>query len=588
MKKVLSFFIVLVLVTTATMNAQQRKVLFEEFTSSTCYPYCPQYNQLINPWLADNANKVVVVKYQMNFPGAGDPYYTSEGNTRRSYYKVGGVPDAYVNGSQIGGSSVNAIYNNTVTAINNGYTQPAEAVISGYFRVSGTMIYVKTSVTPLITGDNYFIHCVVNEKTTTGNIGSNGEKIFYHVMMKMFPNGSGTTLSLTQGETINLSFSHNMSTTHVEEMSDLEVAVFVQNKSTKAVLNAEYLTESNTIPLPPTNFLATQQGGGLNIKLTWDQVSGADGYNIFRDGVKVNTTPITGTSFTDEVTKYNVTYNYKINATVGGIESFDAATTCLPQVPKPINVTATQVRGTKMKVTWELPEGVEVPVKYYVYRNNVFQNSGNPLDTTTYESTGSYNVEYCFDIASVINGITGAKSAKGCVTLINVPTPTNLKAEQVSSSSKDVRLTWNKSETNTVGYNIYRDGVKINTELVTDATYLDNVPEDQKEYLYLLYGVAENGGESANAASATVEVILGINEPAQEIFTLYPNPVSGKLFINSDETILNCNVFNLQGQLIYSSKSDVKEIDTDGWAQNVYIIQIQTHKGLSEKRFVKR
>jgi len=322
--------------------------------------------------------------------------------------------------------------------------------------------------------------------------------------------------------------------------------------------------------------------------LTWDQVSGADGYNIFRDGVKVNTTPITETSFTDEVSKYNVTYNYKINTIVGGIDGFEAATTCLPQVPKPINVIATQVRGMKMKVSWELPEGVEIPVKYYVYRNNVLQNSGNPMDATTYESDGYSYVEYCFEIASVINDITGAKSAKGCVTLIDVPTPTNLKAEQVSSSSKNVLLTWDTSTTNTEGYNVYRDNVRINTELVTVSTYLDDVPEYPKEYTYLVYGVAANGGESADAASASVEVVLGINEPAQEIFTLYPNPVSGKLFINSIETILDCNVFNLQGQLIFSSKSDVKEIDTEGWAQNVYIIQITTHKGLSEKRFVKR
>jgi len=670
MKKILLFFFGMLLLTTVIVNAQQRKVLFEQFTSSTCGP-CATMNNWLTPLLVNNAEKVIVVKYQMNWPAPGDPYYTAEGGTRRSYYAVNSVPYPFTNG----------VYTNTQSAIqnaiNNGYAQPAEANITGYFRVSGNMIYLKTSVTPLITGSNYVVHCVVNEKSTTGNKMNNGESIFHHVMMKMFPNGNGTTLSLTEGETIHFNFSHDMSTTKVEEMSDLEVAVFVQNKSTKAVLNAEYLTESSTLPLPPTNFTAVQQGESLNINLSWDVISGVSGYNIYRDGIKVNSTPITGTTYIDAVSEYGVTYKYSIHAISGGVEGFEGKTTCQTQLtlPQPINVTVKQIRGMKMNVTWEMPAGFTHPVKYNVYRNNILQNSGNPLSVTNFESIGTSYTEYCFEIAPLLNEITGAKSPQSCITLVYVPTPENVTAQQVAPTKKSVRLTWDPSTTNTAGYNVYRDNVKINTELVTEPNYLDLVSEFDKEYTYLVYGVAENGGESTNAGtakitlttempipknvkanqphnnqlsvtvswdkipmeigyniyrneakinndivteneyvdivpeesnycykisvasddvesekseSACVDVVLGINEPAQDIFTLYPNPVSGKLFINSDETILNCNVYNLQGQLIYSSKLDIREIDTDGWAQNVYIIQITTHKGLSEKRFVKR
>ena len=55
--------------------------------------------------------------------------------------------------------------------------------------------------------------------------------------MKMLPNAQGTTVSLQTGELKRLEFTQDLSSTHVEEMSDLEVAIWVQNYSTKEVLN---------------------------------------------------------------------------------------------------------------------------------------------------------------------------------------------------------------------------------------------------------------------------------------------------------------------------------------------------------------
>jgi len=668
MKKVLLFFIALVLLTTATVNAQQRKVLFEQFTSSTCGP-CATMNNWLTPLLVNNAEKVVVVKYQMYWPGAGDPYYTAEGGSRRTYYGVNSVPAPFTNGVSTGSQS--AIQN----AIYNGYAQPAEADIEGNFTVSGTNITITGSVTPLISGSGHRLFVIVNEKKTTGNKMTNGEKEFHHVMMKMFPNGNGTDVTLTSGTPIPFTYTHNMATTHVEEMNDLEVVVFVQNTSSRTILNAAYLD-----PPAPRNVAAVQSEiDSKTVNISWDPpVEGVlcDGYNIYRGDVKLNTSLLSDTSFQDEAPEFGKTYTYSVVVVSDKVEGYGASDKVLIDVtiPTPIDVTVKQVRGLKMLVTWNQPE-TQYPVKYNVYRNNLLQNSGTPLTVTTCENTGSSYIEYCFEIEPFYNEAKGAKSAKSCVTLVNVPTPANLKAQQVSPTKKNVLLTWNPSATNTVGYNVYRDNIKINAELVTDPNYLDIVAEFDKAYVYLVYGVADNGGESASAATALitlsdempipknvkatqpqnnqlsvtvtwdeismeigyniyrndvkvnnevvttneyidavpeesnycykitgvsddveseksepacVDVVLGVIEPGQDIFTLYPNPVSGKLFINSIETILDCSVYNLQGQLIYLSKSDVKEIDTDAWAQNVYIIQITTHKGLSEKRFVKR
>ena len=492
MRKQLFFLVALLCFAGMTMQAQQRKVLVEEFTASTCGP-CATLNAWLNPLLANNAEKVVVVKYQMNWPGSGDPYYTAEGGTRRTYYSVNSVPYPFVNG--VFANTSPAITN----AINNGYAQPAEATITGDFRVDGDMVYTKTTITPLVSGDNFVLHCIVNEKTTTKNKGGNGEQAFHHVMMKMFPNGNGTRTTITAGEPVVLSFSHNMSTTHVEEMDDLEVAVFVQNRATKAVLNAEYLTENNTMPLPPTDFTTTQEGEGLNIKLSWTPVRSVDGYNIYRDGAKLNTAPVTGTTYTDEVPKYGTTYDYAIAPIADGIEGFWGTTTGIANLPVPKNVQATQNENElTISVTWD------------------------------------------------------------AIALSNVD-----------------------------GYNIYRNSILLNNNLLQETEYLDKDVSVGDNYCYQIMAVANNVKSDVSEPVCVDVTPVGISEAGKDVFTLYPNPVSGTLRINTEESITDCQVFNMQGLLIYSTTSDVKEIATDDWASGIYIIRITTEKGSAEKRIIK-
>ena len=219
-----------------TNPQQQRKVLVEQFTSSACPP-CATMNAWLNTLLKNNAEKVVVVKYPMDFPGTGDPYYTAEGGLRKTYYNISGVPSPFING----------VFSNTEAAIRSaidaGYAQAPEADISGTFKVEGNNITVSGNVTPLVSGSGYKVYVVVNEKATSNNTGSNGETEFVHVMMKILPDGNGNAVTLTAGVAIPFNYTHNMSSTNVEEMNDLEVAVFVQHESTKAILNAAYLNK---------------------------------------------------------------------------------------------------------------------------------------------------------------------------------------------------------------------------------------------------------------------------------------------------------------------------------------------------------
>ena len=115
------------------------------------------------------------------------------------------------------------------------------------------------------------------EKTTTKNIKSNGETEFHHVMKKMLPDGNGTTLTaLTKNTAVNKSLSFafpgpytlaasgaspiNIATQHsVEDFYDLEVVAWVQDYSTKEIL------QSNHWDVAPNTGIAAPEAAAISV-----------------------------------------------------------------------------------------------------------------------------------------------------------------------------------------------------------------------------------------------------------------------------------------------------------------------------------
>lgn len=211
---------------------------FEEFTSSTCGP-CASFNSsVLNPFIAQHEDDITLIKYQMNWPGSGDPYYTQEGGVRRTYYGVNAVPDMYIDGKKVATSSagVNGGYNAT-------YGTMTYVEIASTHEIQGNNVIIDANIVPYANYPDVKVHIAIIEKVTTQNVASNGETEFHHVMMKMVPDASGTTANLVSGQALNLKFNMDMSATNVEEMDDLMVAIFIQDNATKGTYQSGYSTE---------------------------------------------------------------------------------------------------------------------------------------------------------------------------------------------------------------------------------------------------------------------------------------------------------------------------------------------------------
>ena len=82
----------------------------------------------------------------------------------------------------------------------------------------------------------------------------------------------------------------------------------------------------------------------------------------------------------------------------------------------------------------------------------------------------------------------------------------------------------------------------------------------------------------------------GIEEQNDITITLYPNPVSNKLTIETTEAIDHIEIFNMVGAMVYSQKncSDKVEIHTADLQAGTYFIRMTTQNVTEVRKFVKK
>lgn len=168
-------------------NERPRTVLLEGFTSSSCAP-CVSGNQNLKNVMEENQGRYALVKYQMNFPGAGDPYYTSEAGVRYSFNGVSGVPWLRLDGNN--GMHTGDLTN---TYLKNLQANPAYMDLDVEYHLEGKKIFAKATIDPFIdfSGDNLRLFIAIVESITHENKTTNGERDFIQVMKKFMPDTNG-------------------------------------------------------------------------------------------------------------------------------------------------------------------------------------------------------------------------------------------------------------------------------------------------------------------------------------------------------------------------------------------------------------
>ena len=230
------------------------------------------------------------------------------------------------------------------------------------------------------------------------------------------------------------------------------------------------------------------------VKLSWDAVTNASAYNVYRDGVLVNST--SENSYADFKLKYGTEFGYTI-ATLDhqsdpGSKSANVFSRTHPEIAKPKGLKAKSGENQVM-LNFKTANN---SVKYYIYQNGALVDSTTSLSANVKTDAGTEN---CFTVAGVDQyGSVGPKSDAAC-------------DKSVFSAPDSIIAMNDKRNTNLIewamvegasSYNLYANG-----KLQTNTTKLELTLKGMKwdtEYTYYLTSLTDDGIEGPQSSEYTI------------------------------------------------------------------------------------
>jgi len=243
----------------------------------------------------------------------------------------------------------------------------------------------------------------------------------------------------------------------------------------------------------------------------------------------------------------------------------------------PTNLQAS-VTGNDVHLTWNAPMG-EALLGYNIYRNGTKVNTA-VVAATSYDDNNLLPGTYNFTVSAVYDEGESAQTDPKSVTIGLTP-PNNL---QYTVGGTSVHLTWEVPAPKALlGYNVYRDGTKINTSYVTNL-YYDDIGVAIGFYEYYVTAVYTEG-ESAASNYVTVNV-TSIPETSVNALRIFPNPAGDVVNIRSDYRFSLVELLNNQGQTVWSSDrgGDALKINTSGYESGLYFLRVTTDSGILIKK----
>jgi PQQ-dependent dehydrogenase (s-GDH family) len=345
---------------------------------------------------------------------------------------------------------------------------------------------------------------VLNWTASTDNVGVAGYDI-YQDGLKLNP-------SLVTGTNYNVS-GLSAGTTYQFFVQARDAA---GNSNNSTALQVTTLVPDTDPPTPPSNLAASnisQSSLTLNWAASTDNI-GVAGYDVYQNGVKINSALVGTTSYQVNGLQALTTYDFYVvalDAAGNGSAPSPVLNLTTPDTEAPSSPTGLQSSGltaTSVTLSWNPSTDNTGVAGYDVYQNGVKINTAI-VTATNYDVSGlTQATTYSFYTRAL--DAAGNMSPNSNTVIVTTPdtqapsAPTGLSSSNLTSSS--VTLNWTAASDNVgvTGYDVYRNGLKVNPAPVTGTSY--NVTGLAASTAYSFYVQAFDAAGNFSANSNTINL----------------------------------------------------------------------------------
>jgi hypothetical protein len=303
------------------------------------------------------------------------------------------------------------------------------------------------------------------------------------------------------------------------------------------------------------------------------------GYNVFRNGVKLNTSPIIETYYIDEEEfAIGGIYRYQVSAVYAGCESrlMYGVNIYIPQFcEKPVELIGIAEESDAI-ITWNAPENIDgVLTGYNIYRDEVKIAETLP-SVREYLDKNLVNGTYIYKVSAKYVHCEESELTDGEVVVIYklCEKPTELSGIDDKNTAL---ITWSEPENidgTLLGYNIYRNSVQIAETLPSIKEYLD---EDLANgiYVYQVSATYEHCEESELTDGVTIHITVGIHGVETEVFQIFPNPTNGEVIFKGNG-LNRIEIYDMQGRKLaeYAPITDHLQINVNNYENGIYFVKM--------------
>lgn len=547
MKKFLSLLTLSLIIGIGVINAQnQRTVVLECFTSTTCGP-CASANPALDNLINNNADKLIAIKYHVNWPAAGDPmnlHNPGDVSSKVSFYSINAVPYSVGDGTWVGNSgSVSQAMINQWAAVDS----PIDMRMTYYFNAAQDTMFVVVMgrASSAINSNSLKLNISVIEKTMEYATapGSNGERIFHNVMKKLLPSAAGTSIAAMEAGDY-FAYKYSWALANVMNVSELTAVAWLQDGTTKQMIQGckssddvqpFFAKQAKISKLDHTKKTICSSSVNPDIYVT---NFGSETINSLAVNVSVN-----GTSIADLTWQGNIDFGKTAKINFGELNFADVETLENNEMIFEI----TQINGAA-------DEYAPGTYRYAFDEAPVVVNKTLKLSIRTDDEPQNIT----WDIVKTSNGevvVSGGPYEE----------PHKVYSENIELVDDDCYMftIYDAGGNGMAGGNgLY--GIKVGSQTIISGN--DFTDKESNEFYFTKNdGVAENIGNDAH---------------------IYPNPSNG--FITVDVEGMNVlTVYNTTGQMVYNqSINDKTTVDLSKLEKGTYLMVLTTKEGKNTKQVI--